>query len=82
MTYVTGKSNGDVAGMKQRLDQHDWIIGVVLVVLLMSFATMFVTLGGYIMQYEANKQATYQNLVDKVTEQSLKIDNLSITDGK
>lgn len=52
-------------------------MALVTVVLLVAFVIVFITMGGFLQNYLANKQATYQNLVNQVTEQNVRIDTLT-----
>ena len=46
-----------------------WVVGI-------GFATLLVAVGGIFQSYLATKTATYQSLIDKVSEQSVKIDSM------
>ena len=52
------------------------IIGIV-VVLFVAFVATFIAVGGMIVNYEAERQATYQGLKDQVITQNAKIDALT-----
>lgn len=49
----------------------------VIIVLFIGLAASFITVGGMIVNYEAERQTTYEDLKDQVTTQNAKIDALT-----
>jgi len=62
--------------LEERMNWMWIIISVIIIVLLMGFATMFFTVGGIWQEYIATRSTSYQDLVNKVNEQNIKIDLL------
>jgi len=60
-------------------DKMNWMWGIViaiLIVLFVAFIATILSIGGFIQSYLASRTATYQSLVDKITEQNVKINLL------
>jgi hypothetical protein len=55
---------------------QDIILGVI-IVMFIGFAGAFIAVGGMIVNYESQRQATFEEMKDQVTAQNAKIDNLS-----
>jgi len=64
---------------ESKLNNLDQNVKIVVWALLIMMAGMVFALGAVFNDYLAAKQATYQNLVDKVNEQNYKIDRLNKT---
>lgn len=73
----TSPPSGQTPAKAEDVDLLKWLMIGVVIVLLVGFAAAFISIGGYVVQSEASKQGTYQNLVDKISEQNRKIDNLT-----
>lgn len=71
---------GQFEELDKTISQQSNIINVLVVVLFIGFAASFIAVGGYIMQYMANKQATYQTLIDKINSLEQSNSNLSKND--
>jgi len=60
-------------------DKMNWMWGImiaILIVLFVAFIAAILSVGGFIQSYLASRTATYQSLVDKITEQNVKINLL------
>ena len=57
---------------KKEIEKLNGLMYFVVVVLFIGFALALITLGGFIQSYFSYRAATYQDLVDKVNEQSTK----------
>jgi len=68
------KIQAEQAKQQGQLTLMQKINNVMLIILVIAFITILFTVYGIIQDYLANKQATYQNLVNQVTEQNVKID--------
>ena len=55
---------------------QDITIGIV-VVLFIGFAGALIAVGGMIVNYEAERQATYQNLVNQISQQNQEINTIT-----
>lgn len=87
MTYEAKNSTkGTLQKVHDQVERHESLINILIIVLFVGFAAAFIAVGGYVMQYEANKQATYQNLVDKINKQDNNyediLDQLRIIESK
>ncbi len=69
-------TQGDFGGLKNQVDKHEWLIGILVVALFIGFAGVFVAATAMLVDAFRGKQATYQNLVDKISDQSYKNDAL------
>lgn len=65
----TGKINKEIDSLKN-------LTIFVVIVLFIGFALAFITIGGFLQSYLAYRQATYQDLVDKVNKQNTEIELL------
>jgi hypothetical protein len=71
------KSKGDVGGLQSRQEKLENIVYVVVIVLLVGFATIFLAVGAiYVSAYNA-KEASYEQLMIQVSQQNDKISTLS-----
>lgn len=74
MKYSLDKINGDMGGMKSKIDRHESLINVLVIVLFVGFAGVFVAANAMLVDAFNSKQATCQDLVNKVSEQNIKND--------
>ncbi len=54
-----------------KLEQHDWLLNVLVLVLFVGFAGVFIAATAMLIDAFRGKQATYQSLIDKVNEQEI-----------
>jgi hypothetical protein len=66
--------SGDLANT---LKQHNLLIIGVIIVLFIGFASAFIAVGGLIVNYESDRQATYKNLENQVQAQNTQIQVLT-----
>lgn len=71
------KLNPHLEPIKRDIDRLTLILTAVVIVLLVGFATMFIATFGIFRDNEAEKQATYQNLINQVQTQNTKIQVLT-----
>lgn len=74
MTYEAKGVEGQVKGLEHKIDRHESLINVLVIVLFIGFAGVFVAATAMLVDAFNNKQTTYQNLVNKVNEQNTKND--------
>jgi beta-lactamase regulating signal transducer with metallopeptidase domain len=62
---------------KDKLDELANTVHLVQIVLFIGFAAAFIAVGGLVVNYLAEKKASYEDLKNKVLETNFKIDNLT-----
>jgi len=65
--------------INEKIKHINWLMGGVIIVLFVSVISMLIALGGVLWQAFTFRASTYQALVNKVTEQNVKIEEISRT---
>jgi len=75
---VPDSSGVEVQGTTQKdVDRLYLLMAGVIIVLFIGFVTSFIAVGGLIVNYESERQATYQNLDNQVQSQNAQIQVLT-----
>jgi|WetSurMetagenome_2_1015567.scaffolds.fasta_scaffold802496_1 hypothetical protein len=77
MAYIDYKKiPGVVAGHDRQLRWLNFLVYAFVVMVTIGFITVLITIGGILQENMATRSAAYQDLVNKINEQNIKIDLL------